>query len=133
LFRLTAAPIGAIELVHKGLVDTVDHSVESEHGMLVDLSEQHFVIVRAIGGDRLTGGRAPHEVDTLALELEFFTIGNKEFLAAVGWLYALSLVVELVGLLVVNKDVGTAGTFEPGFEDWLMSNIREKLLKNTLH
>ena len=48
-----------------------------EDGMLVDLAKQHFVIVRAICGDRLTGGRASHKVDTLALQLKLLAYNGE--------------------------------------------------------
>ena len=38
------------------------------------------------------------------------------------------MVVELVGLLVVDKDVGRADTLEPGLQDRLVSHIRKQLL-----
>jgi len=53
------------------------------------------------------------------------TISNKEFLAAIRGLYTLALIVELVGLLVVDKDVGRADTLKPGFQDRFVSDIRK--------
>lgn len=123
LVRFTAAPIGSFELIYKGLVDTVDHCVKSEHGVLIDLSEQHFVIVRATLSDWLTGGRASHKVDTLAFKLEFFTVGDVELLTAVRGFNTFVLVVKFIRFLVINVDVSNSCTFEPGFKNWLVSHI----------
>ena len=71
LLGLTAAPVGAIELVDQWLVDAVDDVVEGKHGVLANLAEQNFVVVGTGRADGLARGRAPHKVDSLAFELVF--------------------------------------------------------------
>ena len=71
LVVLADAPIGRLELVDKRLVDIVDHSVKSDHGVLTDLTKKNFVVVLALGVNRFAGRSASHEVNTLAAELFF--------------------------------------------------------------
>jgi hypothetical protein len=123
LLGLTGAPVSSVELIHKGFVDVVDDGVEGEDGMLVDLAEQYLVVVGTTRGDLLTWLGAPGEVHTLTLELEFLTIGDEEILTSSGLLNTVTLVVDLVGLLVVDEDVGWANTLEPSLKDGLVGNI----------
>lgn len=53
------------------------------------------------------------------------TIGDEEVLTGTGLLNAVSLVVDFIGLLVINEDVSSALTLEPRLKDWLVSHIRE--------
>jgi hypothetical protein len=106
LLWFTSTPVVTFEPVDKRLVDIVDNGVEGEDGMLVDLAEQYLRIVGTTRGDWLTGWRAPHEVHSLAFELELLTISDEEILTRASLLNTVALVVNLVGLLVVDEDVG---------------------------
>ena len=127
LLWFTAAPVGTVELVDEWLIDIVDDGVEGEDGVLVDLSEQYLGIVGTVSGDWLARGRASHKVDTFSLKLKLLAICDEEILAGTSLLYTFTLVVDLVGLLVVDEDVRTSGSLKPSLKDWLVGNVREEL------
>lgn len=53
------------------------------------------------------------------------TISDEEVFAGTWLLNAVSLVVDFIGLLVIDEDVGWAGTLKPSLQDWLVGHIRE--------
>jgi len=83
--------------------------------VLGDFTEKHIVVCLYLGVDRLAGRDGSHKVDTLAAELDFLTVGYVELLAGVLLVFDFSALCDLVGLLVVDEDLGGGGTCHPAF------------------
>ena len=75
--------------------------------------------------------RRPHEPRNSNgfLRKTALTVTDKEFLATLAVLFDLSLVVDDVGSLVVDEEVGGARTFHPRVESRLELGVRKWLLK----
>lgn len=93
--------------------------------MLADLTEQYLVVVGTSLCNWLARGCAPHEVDSLTLELEFLAISDEEVFTSASNFNGLASVSETVRLLVVDEDVGSALALEPGLQHGLVLSIRE--------
>ena len=73
LVALAHSPIGRVEFVNEGLVDVVDHGVQSDNSVFTDFTEKNFRVILALVVDTLTGTGATHKVDTLAAQFFFLT------------------------------------------------------------
>jgi hypothetical protein len=104
--------------INHWLVDIVDNGVERGNCVLRNLTEQDIIVVGALLVDSLVVGRVSKEVNTFALELDFFTIGDLEFLVATG-VDDLARLGDLVGGLIVNENARWTFSLEEGVEEHL--------------
>jgi len=66
LLDLANTPVFLGELVNEWLVDVVNESVQSLHGVAVYFSEKHFSIILVLVVDRLGRWQTPKEIASLA-------------------------------------------------------------------
>jgi hypothetical protein len=94
--------------------------------VLGDLTEEHLLVVGALRVDSGAGLGVPQEEDTLADQRVVQTIGDLE-LGGLAELLNVALLVELVGLLVVDEEVGGALAGHPALENLLVLRLVERV------
>jgi hypothetical protein len=118
LVALAHAPISRVEFVNEGLVDVVDHGVQSDDSVLTDFTEKNFRVILALVVDTLAGAGATHKVNTLAAQFFFFAISDVE-LGLVGTLnvFNLASLINSVRHLVVDEEMSGASALHPRVEE----------------
>lgn len=118
LFILTLVPISRLKLLNQWFEHIVNNSVHGVDGVFRDLTEEDLIvglglrINRAILASFFVLRGASEEVDTLAEELDVFTIRDGELVLSVV-LVDFTGLSDLVGLLVVDEEARRASTLHP--------------------
>lgn len=126
LVRLTVFPVFWVHLLEHGTVDVVDEGLQGSHSVLRDLAEEDLLVAGARRVDGSAGLGVPEEVHSLAEELVVETIGDLE-LSGLAELFHFALLILLVGLLVVDEQVGGTLTCHPALENLLVLRLVERV------
>jgi len=94
--------------------------------VLRDFAEQHLLITYTLRVDSGAILCVSEEVDSLTNQLNVLAVSDKEF-GGLAELLDLTLLVHLVGLLVVDEEVGRALATHPLVEDLLVRLLLERL------